>query len=88
MFKVHYTRKAFKNLSKIDQGQQRFILSWIEKNLESCEDPRKYGKALKGNMKSYWRYRVGDYRIIAEILDEKIMIVVVNIAHRKDICKR
>lgn len=88
MFKVNYTKKAFKNLSKIDNGQQKLILAWIEKNLESCDEPRKYGKPLKGQLKSYWTYRVGDYRIIVDIIDENITILVINISNRKIVYKK
>ncbi|HCX64706.1 MAG TPA: type II toxin-antitoxin system mRNA interferase toxin, RelE/StbE family [Eubacteriaceae bacterium] len=64
------------------------ILSWIEKNLLGSADPREHGKTLKGNVKSYWRYRVGDYRIIADIKDDEIKIIVLNIGHRKEIYQK
>ncbi len=63
------------------------ILAWIRKNLEGCDDPRRFGKPLVANHAGKWRYRVGDYRIMAEISDETITIFVVNIGHRKDIYK-
>ncbi|MCY3067574.1 MULTISPECIES: type II toxin-antitoxin system RelE family toxin [Aerococcus] len=65
-----------------------FILSWIEKNLVNTEYPRKQGKALKGDLSAYWRYRVGNYRLIAEIKDNTIEINIINIRHRKDIYKK
>ncbi len=84
-YHVVYEKKALKSLSKIDQGQQRILLAWIEKNLVNTEDPKKYGKALKGNLKEYWRYRVGNYRIVADIHEDEIKIIIFNIGHRKDI---
>jgi len=84
-YQVVYEKRALKSLLRLDQGQQRIILAWIEKNLVDTEEPKKYGKALKGNLKEYWRYRVGNYRILAEIDDGEITIVIFNIDHRKDI---
>lgn len=86
-YKVVYEKKAIKSLSKIDKRQQAIILAWIEKNLVDTEDPKKHGKALKGNLKEYWRYRIGNYRILADINDDQIQIIVFNIGHRKEIYK-
>ena len=69
----------------MDRATSALILGWIRKNLEGCEDPRIHGKGLTANHSGEWRYRVGDYRIIAEIKDEKILILVLNIGHRRDI---
>ncbi len=84
-YKVVYEKKAIKSLSKIDKGQQNIILGWIEKNLVATDDPKKHGKALKGNLKEYWRYRVGNYRIVADINNDEIIIIILNVSHRKDI---
>ena len=71
-YKVEYTEQAIKELRKIDKHTQFFILAWIEKNLVDCENPRQHGKGLTANRSGQWRYRVGDYRIIAEIEDDNI----------------
>lgn len=84
-YDVIYTKKAVKSLRKIDKEQQKLIVSWIEKNLINTEDPKATGKALKGPLSIYWRYRVGNYRILAEINDNELKIIVVNVGHRKDI---
>ena len=84
-YHIVYTKKAIKSLKKVDKAQQRLIIAWIEKNLMNAEDPRALGKSLKGNLKAYWRYRVGNYRILADIDDADIKIIVFNIGHRKDI---
>ena len=84
-YRVIYEKKAIKSLSKIDKGQQKIILAWVEKNLVDTYDPKKHGKALKGNLKEYWRYRVGNYRILADINNDQITIIILNISHRKDI---
>ena len=64
--------KAFK---KLDKQTQRIIKAWIDKNLDGCENPRLHGKGLTANRSGQWRYRVGDYRILAEIRDNEIVLV-------------
>lgn len=86
-YKVVFSEKALKELKKIDKYQAKIIISWIEKNLSDCTDPRRHGKALTGEKKGYWRYRVGTYRIIADIQDKQIVINIINIAHRSNVYK-
>ena len=84
-YKVEYTEQAIKELRKIDKHTQFFILAWIEKNLVDCENPRQHGKGLTANRSGQWRYRVGDYRIIAEIEDDKVIILVLTVGHRREV---
>lgn len=84
-YKVEYTQKAIKNLRKLDIYTRQLIISWIEKNLVDCENPRAHGKGLVENKSGQWRYRVGDYRLICEIKDEEIIILVLEIGHRREI---
>lgn len=86
-YKILFTNKADKALRKIDHSQRKMILSWVKNNLVDCEEPRRQGKALSGGKKGYWRYRVGVYRIIAKIDDTKLIIIMINISHRKDVYK-
>ena len=85
MYKVEFSKKALKELKKADKMESFLIISWIRKNLEGCSNPRLHGKSLKGNMSDLWRYRIGDYRLIAEINDEKITILIVKSGHRYNI---
>ena len=66
-------------------SQDIFIKAWIEKNLINCENPRIHGKALIANRSGQWRYRVGDYRILAEIHDNKLVLILIDVGRRKDI---
>ena len=84
-YKVEFTKQAVKDLKKLDRHQASLIMGWISKNLEHCENPRLHGKNLVGNHQDKWRYRIGDYRILASIIDEQIIIVLLNIGHRRDI---
>lgn len=86
-YEVIYSKEAVKSLRKLDKGQIKLIYSWIETNLVNITNPRTNGKPLKGNLKEYWRYRVGEYRIIADIQDANITIVIVNIGHRRQVYK-
>lgn len=84
-YHVEFTRSALKQLKKLDKPTAALILGWIRKNLENCENPRIHGKSLTGNRSGQWRYRVGDYRIITEIEDDRVLILVLHIGHRKSI---
>lgn len=82
---VEISEFAEKELLKLDSSQRRQIMAWIKKNLIDCEDPRRTGHPLTGEFQGLWRYRVGRYRIIAEIIDSRLVIVVVEVGHRKNI---
>ncbi|MCV0002744.1 type II toxin-antitoxin system RelE family toxin [Mobiluncus mulieris] len=79
------TDKFDKSFKKLDRQTQRIIKSWIEKNLMNCENPRLFGKGLRANRSGQWRYRVGDYRILAEICDQEIVLILVDVGHRSRI---
>ncbi|MCQ2796077.1 MAG: type II toxin-antitoxin system RelE/ParE family toxin [Bacilli bacterium] len=88
MYHVEFIKSVKKSFSKLDKYTQTMILNWIEKNLEGCDNPRSFGKPLSGDRKGQWRYRVGDYRIITLIQDNKLIILVIAIGHRRDIYKK
>ena len=83
-YNIEYTEKCLKQLKKMDKSESAYIVGWIKKKLVNCENPRLYGKGLIGNHSGEWRYRIGNYRIIADIKDETILILILNIDHRKD----
>lgn len=84
-YSVSYTQRAVKQLRKLDAFARTTILQWIDKNLNGTTDPRLHGKGLTANRSGEWRYRVGDYRILANILDDEIVIEVFAIGHRRGI---
>ena len=86
-YTVEYTSKALKSLKKLDKPVLLIIKKWIEKNLIGTTEPRRHGKGLTSNRSGQWRYRVGDYRIIADIEDEKLIILVVEVEHRSRVYK-
>lgn len=78
---------AEKQLKKLDTPIQKRILDYLHDRLEGCKNPRHFGEALKGNKSGFWRYRVGDYRIICEIQDNELIILALAIGHRREIYK-
>jgi len=86
-YKVRFEKGAQRGLKKMGRNNARIIMAWIKKNLENCENPYAHGKPLKGSFKEQWRYRVGDYRIISHINNRKIIILLLEIEHRKNVYK-
>ena len=84
-YKVIFTDTARKQLKKMDKSISSLIIGWIEKNIENCENPRIHGKSLTANRTGQWRYRVGNYRIICQIDDYNITVLIIEIGHRRDI---
>ena len=81
------TSKFDKAFSKLDKHTQRMIKSWIDKHLVGTDDPRRHGKGMTANRSGQWRYRVGDYRILADIRDNELIIVAIDVGHRRDVYK-
>ena len=81
-WRLEYTARARKQLQKLNPNQRKILLSWIDKHLDGCENPRATGKALTGEYAGQWRYRVGDYRILCEIHDDEVTILALNVIHR------
>lgn len=84
-YHVEFTSDALKQLKKLNKYTAALILGWIRKNLEGCTDPRQHGKGLTANRSGQWRYRIGDYRLIAEIKDDRVVILILSIGHRRDV---
>ncbi len=84
-YTVETTERFDREFRKLDRYTQRMIKAWINKNLEGCQDPRSHGKALTANLNGLWRYRIGDYRIICIIEDSRLVIMALNVGHRREI---
>ncbi|HXM24371.1 MAG TPA: type II toxin-antitoxin system RelE/ParE family toxin [Terriglobales bacterium] len=82
---IEITRTAEKQIKKLDASSQKSIVRFLRERLKSAENPRQWGKPLHGDKRGLWRYRVGDYRLICDIQDERITVLVLEVAHRKDI---
>ena len=82
--RIEYTETARNQLKKLDKAMQKRILDYMDE-VALLENPRSKGKALVENMRGLWRYRVGNYRVICEIQDSRIIISLLKIGHRKNI---
>ena len=87
-YSVFFTESGQRSLNKLDEPVKDMILAWIIKNLEGSTNPTSIGLALKGHLKGLWRYRIGKYRIIAEIKKQELIILVIEVGHRKNIYLR
>jgi mRNA interferase RelE/StbE len=84
-YSVIFSETADKQLSKMDRYVAKRILDWAEKYLEGTTNPRMQGRGLTGNLSGFWRYRVGKYRLIADIRDDEIVIEIISVGHRSNI---
>jgi len=83
---IKLSKKSSKSLKSFDNSARKNIIRFIDKLVES-DNPRISGKALQGSLKGLWRYRVGDYRLICQIKDNELIILFVEVGHRKNIYK-
>ena len=84
-FRVVFAKEALRQLKKPDKQTALLIAGWVRKNLEGTDDPRAHGKPLTSNRAGQWRYRIGDFRLLAKIMDREIVILVLAIGHRSTI---
>jgi mRNA interferase RelE/StbE len=85
---IEYDRRVLKDMKKLDKTVQRQILDYFDDRIVDSSDPRDLGKSLKSSFSGLWRYRIGDYRAICRIEDEKLVVLVVRIAHRSKVYER
>jgi len=88
MYTVEYRQTVVKSLRKLSKHTALLIIAWIEKNLINTMNPRIHGKSLSANLAGSWRYRIGDYRIIANIDDRTKTILILDIDHRSRVYKK
>ena len=84
-WRVEFDDAATKELRKLDRQAQHEILRYLRERIATDEDPRRFGKPLSRELAGLWRYRVRDYRLICNIEDYKLVVLVLRIGHRKDI---
>jgi mRNA interferase RelE/StbE len=84
-WRIEITRTATKQITKLDQQAQKSILRFLRERLAGADNPRQWGRALQGEKRGLWRYRFGDYRLICDIQDQKMTILVLELGHRKDV---
>ena len=84
-WRVEFDAAAARDLRKLGAVPQQAILRYLRQRIATAEDPRRFGRPLTGDLKGIWRYRVGDYRIVAAIEDDRFVVLVVTIGHRREV---
>jgi mRNA interferase RelE/StbE len=82
---IEYATSVQKPVAKLDPQTRKRIRSFLEEKIASLDDPRSQGKALTGPLSGLWRYRVGDYRVVCDIIDRRLVVLVVKIDHRSSV---
>jgi mRNA interferase RelE/StbE len=82
---VEFDAAADRDLKKIDQQQKRRILKYLRKKIATKKDPRRFGDPLRKNLTGLWKYRICDYRVICDIQDEKVLVLVLRVGHRSKV---
>lgn len=82
---IEFLPDAVKELKKLDRSVARRIITTLEERIATLDDPRTLGSALTGDHAGYWRWRVGDYRVVAQIKDQRVVIIIVRVAHRRKV---
>lgn len=85
MYRIDYSKRAQRQIRKMDKQVQRLLFAWIDKHLDGTENPRQHGKGLTDNRANEWRYRIGDYRLIYDIQEDKLVILALEFGYRKDV---
>jgi len=83
--RLRYTMKQF---GKLDEPVAERILDWLDDRIEGCKNLRHFGEPLSGEMAGLWRYRIGDFRVICEIQDERLVVLALSIGHRREIYRK
>jgi len=77
--------RALKELRKLGKNAQRDIITYLDERIAGEGDPRRFGKGLKADLAGLWRYRVGDYRVLCQIRDGELLVLLVAVGHRRDV---
>lgn len=84
-YKINFSETSLKQLRELDTASRKRVLTYINEVLSKIENPRILGKALIGELKGLWRYRIGNFRIVCQIHDNKLLVLILKIAHRKEV---
>ena len=84
-WRIELHPEAARELKRLDRAAAARIVKTLETRIATLDDPRQLGTALKGEHAGYWRWRIGDYRVVARIEDERITILIVRVGHRREV---
>lgn len=86
-WRLEYTKEAVRQLRKMGPADSKRIRDWMRKHIDGCDNPRVHGKGLTANLSGMWRYRIGDWRVLANIDDGVVVVEVFKIQHRSGVYK-
>ena len=84
-WRIEFTPEAEKQLAKLEKQSAKRITRFLKERVATLTDPRALGEPLKGKLREFWRYRVGDYRVLCRIEEERLLVLVVRVGHRRDV---
>jgi mRNA interferase RelE/StbE len=87
-WKVEFDPAAIKELEKLDKTIERRIVEFLRDRVANLEDPRQIGGSLQGSRSGLWKYRVGDYRVICSLEHDRLVVLVLQVGHRREVYKR
>jgi mRNA interferase RelE/StbE len=85
---IEFDPDARRELEKLDKSVSYRILKFLRERVAPLDDPRAIGERLHGPLRQYWKYRVGDYRLICSLKEDRLVVIVVRLGHRREIYKR
>jgi mRNA interferase RelE/StbE len=89
VWQIEFDPAAVKELARLDKQVARRIVQFLRERIAPLTDPRSLGEALRGDqLGSFWKYRLGDYRVVVEIADRRIVIIVVRVGHRREVYRK
>jgi len=87
-WRVEFDRRAKRELDELDRSAQDRIVRFLRERIAVSEDPRRLGEALRGEKAAFWKYRVGDYRLVCDIQDARVVVLVLAVGHRREVYRR
>jgi mRNA interferase RelE/StbE len=87
-WKIEFDPTARRELEKLDKPVSDRILKFLHERVASLENPRQIGERLHGQLRQFWKYRVGDYRLICSLKDDRLVVIVVRVGHRREVYHR
>jgi mRNA interferase RelE/StbE len=87
-WRIEIDAAAQRELDKLDKTVSRRILKFLYHRVGQLDDPRKIGERLQGALSEFWKYRVGDYRLICALENERLVVLVLRIGHRREVYRR
>lgn len=87
-WKLVVSRGAVKQLARLDRPVAAMITNWLAKNVDGTTDPRLHGKPLSSDLSGAWRYRIGNYRVICHLDDGQLVVLAIEVAHRREVYQR